>query len=51
MNAPLIHRACSRVPFSLLKYAMTLDGNFFQHYVTRIDGKHKVMFFLFFFVY
>lgn len=26
MNAPLIHRACSRVPFSLLKYAMTLDG-------------------------
>ncbi|KAH0922343.1 hypothetical protein HID58_022361 [Brassica napus] len=26
VNAPLIHRACSRVPFSLLKYAMTLDG-------------------------
>ncbi|KAL9831539.1 Riboflavin biosynthesis protein PYRR [Arabidopsis thaliana] len=26
VNAPLIHRACSRVPFSVLKYAMTLDG-------------------------
>ncbi|KAJ8773060.1 hypothetical protein K2173_028237 [Erythroxylum novogranatense] len=26
VNAPLIHRAASRVPFSLLKYAMTLDG-------------------------
>ncbi|KAM7279590.1 hypothetical protein ACFE04_006724 [Oxalis oulophora] len=26
VNAPLIHRASSRVPFSVLKYAMTLDG-------------------------
>ncbi|XP_012085769.1 riboflavin biosynthesis protein PYRR, chloroplastic isoform X2 [Jatropha curcas] len=26
VNAPLIHRATSRVPFSTLKYAMTLDG-------------------------
>ncbi|KAJ0014569.1 hypothetical protein Pint_21268 [Pistacia integerrima] len=26
VNAPLIHRATSRVPFSVLKYAMTLDG-------------------------
>ncbi|XP_043805090.1 riboflavin biosynthesis protein PYRR, chloroplastic isoform X1 [Manihot esculenta] len=26
VNAPLIHRANSRVPFSILKYAMTLDG-------------------------
>uniref|UniRef100_A0A1J3D6B3 Riboflavin biosynthesis protein PYRR, chloroplastic n=2 Tax=Noccaea caerulescens TaxID=107243 RepID=A0A1J3D6B3_NOCCA len=26
VNAPLIHRACSRVPLSVLKYAMTLDG-------------------------
>lgn len=29
VNAPLIHRATSRVPFSVLKYAMTLDG---KHY-------------------
>ncbi|RVX07304.1 Riboflavin biosynthesis protein PYRR, chloroplastic [Vitis vinifera] len=26
VNAPLIYRAASRVPFSVLKYAMTLDG-------------------------
>jgi hypothetical protein len=26
VNAPLICRASSRVPFSVLKYAMTLDG-------------------------
>ncbi|KAG5224423.1 hypothetical protein OIU76_023233 [Salix suchowensis] len=26
VNAPLIHRATSRVPFSVIKYAMTLDG-------------------------
>lgn len=26
VNAPLIHRATSQVPFSVLKYAMTLDG-------------------------
>lgn len=26
VNAPLIHRAICRVPFSVLKYAMTLDG-------------------------
>ncbi|ESR41843.1 Riboflavin biosynthesis protein PYRR [Citrus sinensis] len=26
VNAPLIHRATSRVPFSVFKYAMTLDG-------------------------
>lgn len=26
VNAPLIYRATSRVPFSVLKYAMTLDG-------------------------
>lgn len=26
VNAPLICRAASRVPFSVLKYAMTLDG-------------------------
>ncbi|KAJ7976617.1 Riboflavin biosynthesis protein PYRR chloroplastic [Quillaja saponaria] len=26
VNAPLICRACSRIPFSVLKYAMTLDG-------------------------
>ncbi|XP_031260870.1 riboflavin biosynthesis protein PYRR, chloroplastic isoform X2 [Pistacia vera] len=26
VNAPLIHRATSLVPFSVLKYAMTLDG-------------------------
>lgn len=26
VNAPLIHRATSRVPFSIFKYAMTLDG-------------------------
>ncbi|KAF6145316.1 hypothetical protein GIB67_017027 [Kingdonia uniflora] len=25
-NAPLLYRAASRVPFSVLKYAMTLDG-------------------------
>ncbi|KAL0322295.1 UNVERIFIED_CONTAM: Riboflavin biosynthesis protein PYRR, chloroplastic [Sesamum calycinum] len=26
VNAPLLYRASSRVPFSVLKYAMTLDG-------------------------
>ncbi|KAL6970724.1 hypothetical protein U1Q18_030417 [Sarracenia purpurea var. burkii] len=26
VNAPLLYRAASRVPFSVLKYAMTLDG-------------------------
>ncbi|KAF8033693.1 hypothetical protein BT93_C0073 [Corymbia citriodora subsp. variegata] len=26
VNAPLVYRAASRVPFSVLKYAMTLDG-------------------------
>ncbi|KAI4381141.1 hypothetical protein MLD38_007249 [Melastoma candidum] len=26
VNAPLIYRAASRIPFSVLKYAMTLDG-------------------------
>ncbi|GLT51835.1 hypothetical protein SLA2020_252160 [Shorea laevis] len=26
VNMPLIHRATSRVPFSVLKYAMTVDG-------------------------
>lgn len=26
VNAPLLFRAANRVPFSVLKYAMTLDG-------------------------
>ncbi|XP_077226116.1 cytidine/deoxycytidylate deaminase family protein isoform X2 [Tasmannia lanceolata] len=26
VNAPLLYRAASRIPFSVLKYAMTLDG-------------------------
>lgn len=28
MNAPLLYRAASQVPFSVLKYAMTLDGQY-----------------------
>lgn len=30
VNAPLVYRAASRVPFSVLKYAMTLDGKVFS---------------------
>lgn len=26
VNAPLLYRAACQVPFSVLKYAMTLDG-------------------------
>ena len=29
VNLPLIYRASSRVPFSVLKYAMTLDGKYY----------------------
>lgn len=28
VNAPLLYRAASQVPFSVLKYAMTLDGQY-----------------------
>lgn len=26
VNAPLLYRAANRLPYSVLKYAMTLDG-------------------------
>lgn len=43
VNAPLIHRANSRVPFSILKYAMTLDG---ENYVSN-NSFLKLIFTLF----
>lgn len=53
VNAPLICRASSRVPFSVLKYAMTLDGEGSVHFHViflsctsfqcRISKLHKLL--------
>ncbi|XP_043688654.1 riboflavin biosynthesis protein PYRR, chloroplastic isoform X2 [Telopea speciosissima] len=47
VNAPLMYRAASRVPFSVLKYAMTLDGKIatssgHASWISSKQSRHRV---------
>ncbi|KAL5702054.1 hypothetical protein ACHQM5_027320 [Ranunculus cassubicifolius] len=47
VNAPLLHRAASQVPFSVLKYAMTLDGKIaassgHASWISSKQSRHRV---------
>ncbi|RZC63402.1 hypothetical protein C5167_025165 [Papaver somniferum] len=47
VNAPLLYRAASRVPFSVLKYAMTLDGKIAASsghawWISSKESRHRV---------
>ena len=44
VNAPLIVRATSKIPYSVLKYAMTLDGTHYNYTLFNLFLKQLLIY-------